>query len=386
MNPACTLVVGAGLAGSRCAETLRAEGYGGRIVVVGDEPHPPYERPALSKELLAGTRADLELRPRSFWEEREIELRLGTRVFDLGLRGRTAETSAGPIRWDALVLATGARARPLLAVPDRQGIQTLRTRVDADQLRGRLVPGARLAVVGAGFVGTEVASTAAALGVHVTLLEAGPAPFERLLGPEVGLLLAERYRAYGVDVRVGAAVERVRTEPGGRPHVLQLSDGAAIACDIVLVAVGSEPAGDLLGPGAVPTDAHGRTGLPGVHACGDVAAWWRPSLDRHVRNEHWTSAAAQGATVARTLLGRGEPLDQPGYFWSDQFGLRLQHIGGDEPWTEITLDGTPDAFTARYVSADGRLVAALLANRPQHAASLRQEIARLRMTPTSLAS
>jgi NADPH-dependent 2,4-dienoyl-CoA reductase/sulfur reductase-like enzyme len=209
----------------------------------------------------------------------------------------------------------------------------------------------------------------------VTLLEAGPAPFERLLGREVGLLLAERYRTHGVEVRVGAAVEGVRTGLGGKPQVLQLTDGAGIACDIALVAVGSEPAGDLLDTGAVPTDALGRTNLPGVHACGDVAAWWRPSLDRHVRSEHWTSAAAQGATVARTLLGRGEALDQPGYFWSDQFGLRLQHIGGDEPWAEMTLDGTPDAFTARYLSADGRLVAALLANRPQHAASLRRRIA-----------
>ena len=283
MNPACTLVVGAGLAGSRCAETLRAEGYSGRIVVVGDEPHPPYERPALSKELLAGTRTDLELRPRSFWDEREIELRLGTRVLDLGLRERTAETSAGRIRWDALVLATGARARPLHALLDRPGVHSLRTRADADRLRRRLAPGARLAVVGAGFVGTEVASTATALGVHVTLLEAGPAPFERLLGREVGLLLADRYRAHGVEVRVEAGVERIRTGLGGRPHVLQLSDGADIVCDIALVAVGSEPAGDLLGPAAVPTDALGRTSLPGVHACGDVAAWWRPSLDRHVR-------------------------------------------------------------------------------------------------------
>lgn len=378
MNPACILIVGAGVAGSRCAETLRAEGYDGRIVVAGDEPHRPYERPALSKELLAGTRSNLDLRPRSFWSEREIELRLGTRVLDLGLRERTAETSAGPIHWDALVLATGARARPLRALPRRPGIHRLRTRADADRLRRELAPGVRLAVVGAGFVGTEVASTAAALGAHVTVLEAGPAPFERLFGREVGLLLADLYRAHGVDVQVDAAVERLRTGPGSRPHVLQLSDGADIACDIVLAAVGSEPAGDLLGPEAVATDAQGRTDLPGIHACGDVAAWWRPSLERHVRNEHWTSAAAQGATVARTLLGRGEPLDQPGYFWSDQFGLRLQHMGGDEPWAEITLDGTPDAFTARYHSADGRLVAALLANRPEHAAPLRREIAAAR--------
>ena len=386
MNPGCTLIVGAGLAGSRCAETLRAEGYTGRIVVVGDEPHPPYERPALSKELLAGKRSDLELRPRSFWDEREIELRLGTRVLDLGLCGRTAETSAGRIRWDAVVLATGARARPLRSLPDRPDVHSLRTRADADRLRRRLAPGARLAVVGAGFVGAEVASTATALGVHVTLLEAGPAPFERLLGREVGLLLADRYRVHGVDVRVEAGVGRIGTGLGGGPQVLQLSDGADIVCDIALVAVGSEPAGDLLGPAVVQTDALGRTNLPGVYACGDVAAWWRPSLGRHIRHEHWTSAAAQGATVARTLLGHGEQLDQPGYFWSDQFGLRLQHIGGDERWAEITLDGTPDAFTARYVSADGRLVAALLANRPQHAASLRREIATLRMTPTSIAS
>jgi len=387
-EPACTLVVGAGLAGSRCAEVLRAEGYRGRIVVVGEEPHPPYERPALSKELLAGTRTGLELRPRSFWDAREIELRLGTRVLDLGLSERTAETSAGRIRWDALVLATGARARPLPAFPDRPGVHSLRSRADADRLRRRLKPGARLAVIGAGFVGTEVASSASALGVQVTLLEAGRAPFERLLGREVGLLLADRYRAHGIEVRLGAGVEHVETGAGSRPHVLQLSDGTEIVCDVALVTVGSEPAGDLLGlgPAAVLTDALGRTNLPGVHACGDVAAWWRPSLDRHVRSEHWTGAAAQAATVARTLLGHGEPLDQPGYFWSDQFGLRLQHIGGDEPWAKITLDGTPDAFTARYASSDGRLVAALLANRPQHAASLRREMAKPGMTPTSMAA
>ena len=365
---------------SRGAETLRAEGFSGRVVLVGDEPVPPYERPALSKEFLAGTRnATSSSAPIVLGRARDRAPSRHPRVDSASASARP-RPAPGAIRWDALVLATGARARPLPHSPIGRASTSCAPSPTRDRLRRRLAPGARLAVVGAGFVGTEVASTAAALGVHVTLLEAGPAPFERLLGREVGLLLADRYRAHGVEVRVEAAVERIRTGLGGRPHVLQLSDGADIVCDIALVAVGSEPAGDLLGPAAVRTDALGRTSLPGVHACGDVAAWWRPSLDRHIRSEHWTSAAAQGATVARTLLGHGEPLDQPGYFWSDQFGLRLQHIGGDEPWAEITLDGTPDAFTARYVSADGRLVAALLANRPQHAASLRREIATLRMS------
>ena len=139
-------------------------------------------------------------------------------------------------------------------------------------------------------------------------------------------------------------------------------------------------------PQRYATDELGRTALPGVYACGDVAASWQPSLARHLRHEHWTSAAAQATTVARTLLGHERARSPARYFWSDQFGFRLQHVGGDEPWAEITLDGTPDAFTARYVSADGRLVAALLGNRPQHVASLRREIATLRMTPTSIAS
>jgi 3-phenylpropionate/trans-cinnamate dioxygenase ferredoxin reductase subunit len=373
VTPRRVLIVGAGLAGSRCAETLRSEGYDGSIVLVGDEPQPPYERPALSKQLLAGTRTNLDLRPEQHWPEHEIDLRPGTRILHLDVDRRQALTSTGSIAWDALVLATGARARTVPGL-DRPAVHYLRSRGDADVIRARLLPGTRFAVVGAGFIGTEVASTASELGAHVTLLEAAPAPFARLLGDDVGHLLAERYRDGGVDVRTNTRVRRLLPGRRGRPHRLELTDGTHVASDLVLAAVGSEPAGDLVGGGVVTTDALGRTALPGLYACGDVVAWWRPSLGRHVRSEHWTSAAAQAATVARTILDRSKPLDQPGYFWSDQFGLRLQHVGAEEPWATVTLDGTPEAFTASYRALDGRLVAALLANQPQRAAALRREL------------
>ncbi|MGZ8694293.1 MAG: NAD(P)/FAD-dependent oxidoreductase, partial [Gaiellaceae bacterium] len=197
------VVVGAGLAGARCAETLRAEGYDGELVLVGAEPVPPYERPALSKEFLAGERdADaLLLRPHSFWQDRHIRLELGQPVVAVDTRSRTARTEAGRVfRWDRLVLATGARPRRLpFAAPE--GVHVLRSLADASALRTALAPGARLVIVGGGFVGAEVASTAAGLGVQVTVLDAGEAPFCRVLGPDVGHTLAARYREHGVDLR-----------------------------------------------------------------------------------------------------------------------------------------------------------------------------------------
>ena len=250
----------------------------------------------------------------------------------------------------------------------------LRTLADAVSLRSELVRGRRLAVVGAGFVGAEVASTAAELGVEVSLLEAGSLPFARLLGEEVGRVLAERYRAAGVDLRTGARVQALRTA-GGLPRALRLASGTEVACDAALVAVGAEPATELLGGGALQTDSCGRTAHSGVYACGDAAAVWRPSVGRHTRTEHWTSAAAQGAAAARAILGRGAPADDVPYFWSDQFGLRLQHVGHGSGWDRVVLDGTPDFFSARYHARDGRLVGALLANRPHEVGAVRRELA-----------
>ena len=379
MIPRRVLIVGAGLAGSRCAEVLRAEGYAGQVVLVGEEEQPPYERPALSKELLAGSRDDVGLRPDGFWAARGIDLRLGTRVRKIDVRRRLARTDAGPIGWDALVLATGARARRLPALDGRRGVHVLRSLADARRLGDALAPGRRLAVVGAGFVGAEVASTAAALGVEVSVLEAGGVPFGPILGDQVGRVLADRYRSAGVDLRTEAFVETLRTAAGGRPRALALACGTEVACDAALVAVGAEPATELLGGGVVQTDACGRTARPGVYACGDAATAWRPSVGRHARTEHWTSAAAQGAAVARAILGRSAPADEIPYFWSDQFGLRLQHVGHGSGWDGVVLEGTPDSFSARYLARDGRLVATLLANRPHEVAGVRRELAERRL-------
>jgi len=374
VSPRKVLIVGAGLAGSRCAEVLRAEGFAGEVVLAGDEAHPPYERPALSKELLAGRRDDVALRPEGFWREREIELRLSTRIHRIDVRRRLARTSSGALSWDALVLATGARPRRLPALDGRPGVHALRTLADAFALRSELAPGLRLAVVGAGFVGTEVASTAVDLGVEVSLLEAGALPFAQLLGEEVGRILAERYRSAGVDLRTEARVESLRATRG-RPRALRLACGTEVACDAALVAVGAQPATELVGGKALETDACGRTARPGVYACGDAAAAWRPSAASYTRIEHWTSAAAQGTAVARAILGRSAPADDVPYFWSDQFGLRLQHVGHGSGWDRVAVEGAPDSFSARYHAREGTLVGALLANRPNEVASVRRELA-----------
>jgi len=373
VTPRSVVIVGAGLAGSRCAETLRAEGYDGRVVVVGEEPARPYERPALSKELLAGARASAELRPPEFWAERGIELRLGERVEAVDLARRTA----GPgLEWDALVLATGARARRV-PLPTPEGIHVLRTLADAEALREELRPGRRLAIVGAGFVGVEVASTARSLGLEVTVVDLASVPLERVLGPEVGELLAARYREHGVELRLETGLAGFLAGPDGRVRGLELADGSEVVCDAALVAVGVAPAVELHGDprSGIETDACGRTALPGVYACGDVAAAWRPSLGARVRVEHWTSAAGQAAAVAHAILGRERPHDELPYFWSDQFGLRLQHVGHAHSWAAVELEGDESSYTARYLDEDGRPLAGLLANRPREVGPLRRELA-----------
>ena len=327
------LIAGAGLAGARCAETLRAEGFEGRVLLAGDEPAAPYERPALSKEFLSGRRDEIALRPETHWAEQRIELRLGVKVHGVDPVRRRAWVGDNEVMWDHLVVATGARLRR------SPGLRTL---ADALALRAQLRPGTRLAVVGGGFVGTEVASTAIALGAEVTMIEALAAPFERILGREVGELLGRRYRAHGVDLRVGT------TE--------------VPAHDVLLWAIGVEPVRELLADTFV--DACGRTAVPGVYACGDATG-----------TGHWTAAAGQAVAVANAILGVDRPHLEPSYVWSDQFGLRLQLVGEPAGSPRVELSGGENDFSARYLDERGRLQAVLLANRSREVAAARRELA-----------
>ena len=355
MTPRSVLVVGAGLAGARCAETLRAEGFGGDVVLVGDEPVPPYERPALSKELLAGTRTpeSLSLRPPSFWVDHEIALVLGQRVIWLDNVEHLAVTDRGTrLPWDSVVLATGARPRNLpFAAP--RGVHVLRTLGDALALQAELASARRLGIVGGGFVGAEVASTARDLGLDVTMLEAGETPFATALGSDIGTLLADRYRRHGIDLRTEALAAGFRVDGSGRVCGIELADGSVVPCDVVLVAIGVEPERSLAVDASEIQLAGDAAGGPG----------------------HWTSVAADGVAAARRILGL-DPLPAAApFFWSDQFGLRIQLVGDARAAAVVEIDGHDSEFVARYRSSDGRLVAALAANRPREVAALRAELA-----------
>ena len=372
------VIVGAGPAGARCAERLRAGGYDRPVTLIGDEPVPPYRRPALSKELLAGTAGigDLRLRPAGWWEDAGIELVLGSRVERIDPARRSVILAGGgDVSWDAVVIATGSRARRLPELPPLRGIHTLRSLQDSLRLRGDLRAGRRIVIVGAGFVGTEVASTALSIGAEVTLVDPAP-PLSRLLGDDVAGLLAARYREHGVDLRTATVGEVEGTDD--RVTAVRLGDGERIECDALLVAVGAEPAvpaGIPQAPeGGIAADAGGRTDLDGVFACGDVARATHQLLRRDLRVEHWADAAAQGVAVADAILGADPaPRDLP-LFWSDQFGLRLQYVGHAHGWSAVELDGGPDEFCARYLDEEGRVLAALVANRTRELGRLRREV------------
>lgn len=377
------LIAGAGLAGARCAEALRALGFDGSLVVAGDEPAAPYRRPALSKELLLGTAAPdgIGLRPDAFWRERDVDLRLGAPVRDVDLGARTAEVGGETLRFEHLVVATGARPRSVPSVPDAENVHRLRSLADARGLSADLAAGGRLVVVGCGFVGTEVASAARERGLDVTIVETMPVPFAHVLGAAVGEMLAERYRASGVDLRLGVRVMGAHVVDG-RVRALLLSDGTRVPCGAVLVAVGTEPALDLLGgrvrlaeDGGVPTDVWGGTGHVGLHACGDASSTWREAHGRHIRLEHWTDAAAGGAAVARSIVG-AEPVDPPlPTFWSDQFGWRIQMVGHAPRGAAAEVRPQEGGALVRYRDADGVLHAALALNRPDLLPALRAEVA-----------
>jgi 3-phenylpropionate/trans-cinnamate dioxygenase ferredoxin reductase subunit len=375
------LIAGAGLGGARVAEGLRAAGFDGRIVVAGDEQHGPYERPALSKRVLLGECpvSAIGLRPDAYWREHAIELRTGETVDSIDVRARRATAGGRQLRWGRLVLATGVRARRIPELEGLTNVHYLRTADDAANLRDALLGAGRLAVIGAGFVGLEAASAALRLGVDVSVVEPAPVPFLTTLGPAVGHLMGQNARDAGVDLRLATSIARVLSERG-RVVALELQDGSRLECDAVLVGVGSLPNSQIAGGSlalaadrGIITDASGRTSADGVYACGDVAATQRANGSVN-RIEHWSAAAGSARAVACAIVGTTPPAPVPAYFWTDQFGRRLQVAGHIDTRLEPTMDRALEGFAAHYRDAAGRLLAVALLDRPEQLSGARREL------------
>ena len=378
------LIVGGGLAAQRSAETLRRRGYEGPVRMVCAEPDPPYDRPPLSKELLAGAaeESSVAYRPAWWYEEKGIELLLGRRAEGLDAEARTVRLDSGDdLGYEQLLIATGSSARRLPFLAGFENVHALRTLGDARRLRAELQPGARLAVVGAGFIGQEVAATARRLRVEVTMIEALETPLAPILGAELGAWFGELHAQEGVRVLTGAMLESARGR-GGRVEKLVLAGGGTVACDAVVVGVGTAPATEWLrGSGldekGVRTDTSGHTGLPGVFAAGDASVPFDPRFGNHARTEHWDAAAWQGAAAARAMLGEYPGTPPLPSFWSDQYGLRVQYVGHAQHSDAVTIEGDPAArdFEAIF-SRGGVPVAGLTVGRPRAIPALRKRIER----------
>ncbi|GLW97227.1 oxidoreductase [Microtetraspora sp. NBRC 16547] len=354
------MVVGAGLAGIRSIEALRAHGFAGRITLIGEERHRPYDRPPLSKAVLLGetdsTVVDSDL------DALNVRLLLGTAAKGLGTG--VLETTEGELAFDGLVIATGATPVRLRG-EGRQHV--LRTIDDAIELRSRLVPGARVAVIGAGWIGAEVATAAARAGCAVTVVEAGETPLAAAIGTTVGAYTTGWYGEAGVELRLGAMVRSV--DPDG----LTLMSGARIPADVVVTGVGVRPAVEWLKGSAVElengvvVDEHLRTSVPGVVAVGDCANWWSRRFGRRMRVEHWDAALGAPDTAAATLLGEDAVYDPVPYFWSEQFGRMVQFAGYREG-ARLVLRGEPREdrkWAACWLTEDDRLAAVLTVDRPR---------------------
>ncbi len=336
-EPERVVVVGASAAGAGAAHALRSAGYGSALVLVGEESDLPYDRPPLSKQALLGQwePESLQLFDPAGYDRMGIELMLGRRAVQLDVAMRALHLSDGErLTFDRLIIATGSSARSLPWLSSSPNVHSVRTIQDAMKLRKVFESkNTRLAIIGAGFVGTELAATARTSGLTVSLIDAAPNPLETRLGPAVGRLLTKLHRAHGVDLRMGVSVEApVRSEPGERVSALRLSDGSTVECDAVVVAIGAIPnvdwlksSGLQLGNG-VQCDECCRA-VDGIYAAGDVAEWFHPGYGRRMRIEHRTNAAEQALAVATNMLGGSVPYAPMPFFWSDQYETKLQMFG-----------------------------------------------------------
>ena len=365
------VIVGGGLAGAKAAETLRTEGFDGRVVLIGAEADRPYERPPLSKDYLRGE-ADREkayVHDASFYEDNAIELLTDREVVALDDAAHTLSLDDGePLAYSRVLLATGSRPRPL-DVPgaDLDGIHYLRTLPDADRLRSAIAGASHVVVVGAGWIGSEVAASARQLGADVTIVEPASVPLERVLGPQVGSIYRALHADHGVRFLTRTGVEAF--EGDGTVGRVRISDGSTLDADAVVVGIGVSPRIELAagtgvetGDGIV-TDTTLRTSSPDVFAAGDVAAAFHPLYSEYVRVEHWANALNQGPAAARSMLGHDVLYDRVPYFYSDQYDLGMEYSGRGHGSDEVVFRGDPEQreFIAFWVR-NGRVMAGMNAN------------------------
>jgi 3-phenylpropionate/trans-cinnamate dioxygenase ferredoxin reductase subunit len=368
------VIVGAGLAGAKAAETLRDEGFDGRIVLIGEEPDRPYERPPLSKGYLLGKqpREQAYVHEPGWYDEHRVELRLGARAVDLDPAAHTVTLDGGEqLRYDSLLLTTGAVPRPLpVTGAELDGVLSLRRLPDSERIQGVLRDGARIVIVGAGWIGLEVAAAARAAGAAVTVVEVAPLPLHQVLGDEVAPVFADLHREHGVELRFQARVEEIMGD-GGRVTAVLLSDGTELPADAVIVAVGAAPAIELAEraglklENGVVTDERSRTSAPDVYAAGDVANVHHPRLGRRIRVEHWANALTGGPAAAKAMLGRDIGEEPVPYFFTDQYDLGMEYAGyvGPDGYDQVVLRGdVPGREFIAFWLKDGLLLAGMNVN------------------------
>lgn len=381
------VIVGGGLAAVRSAEQLRKSGYDGPVTVVSEETHPPYDRPPLSKDVLQDSAkglADVALKPDDFYTGNDVAVRLGVAAQSLDTGARTVTLTDGTaLGYDELVIATGLVPRRIPSFPDLSGIRVLRSFGDAMELREHAASARRAVIVGAGFIGCEVAASLRRLGVGVVLVEPQPAPLAGVLGEQIGTLVARLHRAEGVDVRTGVGVAEV-AGTGGHVSAVTLTDGTVLDADLVLVGIGSRPATGWLEDSGVELDAGdrgvvcdevGRTSAPHVWALGDVASW-RDEAGHQVRVEHWSNVAEQARVMVPAMLGLQVPsVVVVPYFWSDQYDVKIQCLGEPRAGDAVHVVEDDGRRFLAYYERDGALSGVVGGGMPGKVMKARAKIA-----------
>jgi 3-phenylpropionate/trans-cinnamate dioxygenase ferredoxin reductase subunit len=365
------VIVGASLTGAKAAETLRDEGFDERVVLIGAEDERPYERPPLSKDYLRGEvdRETVYVHPEEFYAEHDIELRLGRSAVSLNAAESELTLDDGErLRYDRLLLATGAEPRRL-SIPggDLDGVLYLRSVTDSDALRGRLDRGGAVVVIGAGWIGAEVAASARQRGLEVTVIDPLTVPLERVLGTEVGAVYRDLHLDHGVQMLLGTAVQSFEGDTAVQR--VRTIDGRELECDFVVVGVGVQPRTGLAAEAGLAVDngilvdEHLQTSAPGVFAAGDVANAHHPFYGEPVRVEHWANALHQGPVAARAMLGRSAVYDRLPYFFSDQYDVGMEYAGFARTWDRVIFRGDPASreFIAFWLTGD-RVVAGMNVN------------------------